>query len=129
MICSLSPNCYYILKGGSDPQTEVRIHLAHRCTIFLRYQHRNTSMNNKDHLVGQLTGIHPSIHPHEQCNSDKSCNATNKEAMDSKLPKKGQYIYELTATYSKPLFQKIVTLTEKIKLPNVQNCGMLYQRI
>ena len=37
--------------------------LAHRCTIFLciwdgKYiedQHRNTNMNDKDHLVGQLT--------------------------------------------------------------------------
>ena len=32
--------------------------VAHRCTIFLCIwddQHRNTNMNDKDHLVGQLT--------------------------------------------------------------------------
>ena len=32
--------------------------VAHRCTIFLCIwddQHRNTNVNNKDHLVGQLT--------------------------------------------------------------------------
>ena len=32
--------------------------LAHRCTIFLCIWDRNTNMNDKDHLVGQLTNFH-----------------------------------------------------------------------
>ena len=39
------------------------IDLAHRCTIFLCYlggdQYRNPNINDRDHLVGQLTRIDP----------------------------------------------------------------------
>ena len=57
-------------SGSSWPQGG-GVHLAHRCTIFLCYlgceiywwkKNWNTNMNDKDHLVGQLTRHHPT-HP------------------------------------------------------------------
>ena len=48
------------------PSWESQLTLAHRCAIFLCYlgceiddQYRNSNVNNKDHLVGQLTKLTP----------------------------------------------------------------------